>query len=88
MKRVRILTLGVSFFFALWLIGCESDTSYEVEDLPEKVAGVADLPDCDDNYEGDEVFVEELSRAFPSSFSRMRIPIAMMRRSGGLPIPL
>jgi uncharacterized protein (TIGR02145 family) len=34
-----------------------------VEDLPGKVAGVADLPDCDDNYEGDEVFVEELSKA-------------------------
>lgn len=51
----------LALFSFLFVVGCESDVSFEKENLPESVAGIADLPDCDDNYEGDEVFVEDLS---------------------------
>lgn len=57
----RALTWLLALFLSLLTVGCEGDVSFEVESFPESVAGVNGLPDCSKAYEGDEVFVEDLS---------------------------
>ena len=57
----RALTWLLALFLSLLTVGCEGDVSFEVESFPESVAGVDGLPDCSKAYEGDEVFVEDLS---------------------------
>lgn len=57
----RALTWLLALFLSLLTVGCEGDVSFEVESFPESVAGVDELPDCSKAYEGDEVFVEDLS---------------------------
>ena len=61
-KKANTVALCLALLAFSLIVGCGTDVSFEMENLPESVAGVDKVPDCTSAYEGEEIFVEDISK--------------------------
>lgn len=61
-KKANSMALCLVLLACLLIAGCGNDVSFEIENFPESVAGIDKLPNCTSTYEGEEIFVEDISK--------------------------